>query len=252
METISQAFLPTISGRGLRAVRNGVMGLALTVGVGHSSAATSTASDIKEQIIRLATENMTNIDSRPQVRAQLEQLVAQLQAESGPVSEEAIGRYSAGSWQQLWADERDNSPPGSPKQDLAKIYQVVSPQGWGFNFGVRNVNPQVAVTFALQVSASVTGNVQTTTITKAFSRASALEPGESVGDMALQIFEGKSQDFIERNAGQFPEGPIGAKGTLTIQYIDENLKIGTGPNVYTGESEMYVMLRRDLVGFGNP
>lgn len=201
---------------------------------------------LKNEIVDLAWANMTNEANAPAVRARMEELTNSLAAISPEVTEGRIALYSPGGWRQLWSDERDMSPPGSPARDLSQVYQVVNPLGWGFNFGVRRINPTTAVTFALQVQASVSGNQQTTEITRAYLRSTPLTVGESITELADGIYAGENSDFVARDAGNFPNGPIGARGILTILFIDEDLKIGTSPNVYTGRVEMFVMYRTEV------
>jgi hypothetical protein len=209
--------------------------------------AQDTARALKTEIIDLAWDNIDNESNQAEIRMQMDALLGRLMAISPQVTESAMGTFSPGSWQQIWADERDMSPPGAPQRNLRQIYQVVSPEGWGYNFGVRTTGPNSAVTFALEVSASVIGNEQTTEITKAFLRPSKLFVGETLETIAKEIHSGTSLDFTPRNAGTFPNGPIGARGVLTIHFIDDELKIGTTNNVYTGASEFFVMQRTEVV-----
>jgi hypothetical protein len=220
--------------------------LALSI-VLSSTAYADSKQSTKNKILKLSYKNMTNEKNRDQVRLKLNKLVTKLQADSSPVTTERIVKYSPGSWRQIWSDERDNSPPGAPQRDLSQVYQVVSEQGWGYNFGVRFLSPEHSVTYVLAAKASVVGNEQTTEITRSFYRPTGLKMGEALIDMANEIHSGKSTEYIETNAGQFPKGPIGAKAILTILYIDQDLKIGTAPNVYDGRSEMFVMHRQNLV-----
>jgi hypothetical protein len=220
--------------------------LALSI-VLSSTAYADNKHSTKNKILKLSYKNMTNEKNRDQVRSKLNKLVTKLQADSSPVTTERIVKYSPGSWRQVWSDERDNSPPGAPQRDLSQVYQVVSEEGWGYNFGVRLLSPEQSVTFVLAAKASVSGNEQTTEITRSFYRPTGLRMGEPLIDMANEIHSGKSTDYAETKAGRFPNGPIGAKAILTILYIDEDLKIGTAPNVYDGRSEMFVMHRQNLV-----
>ena len=201
---------------------------------------------IKQKILKISYKNMTVESNRKQVRKQLDHLTRALVKLSPKITEERIGMYSPGSWRQVWSDERNNTP-GAPTPDLTQVYQVVSADGWGYNFGVRYVTPEMPITFSLGVVASLEENRQTTEIVSAFVRNSALKKGEALTELATRIHSGKSKDFIQRNAGVFPNGPIGAKAILTILYIDKDLKIGVAPNVYDGKSEMFVMHRQDTV-----
>ncbi len=208
--------------------------------------AADTIDSLKQEIRTLAWANIDKPENEQQVRTQLEGLVQRLQRIAPPVTEERIGQFSPGGWQQIWSDEQNMDPPGAPKRDLRQIYQVVNPAGWGFNFGLRELAPGQFITFALQVAASVKGDQQTTEITKAFSNSRRLESGEDLIQLANAIYSGQSE-FVERNAGRFPKGPIGAKGVLQLHFIDEDLKIGISPNVYNGKLEMFVMDRTILV-----
>jgi hypothetical protein len=206
-----------------------------------SAAATDRARILKDEIVRMSLDNMTDNSTRAAIRAEIEARLPELISLSPQVTESSIAANSPGSWQQIWSDEADMDPPGAPRRDLAQIYQVVSDQGWGYNFGVRTLPTGAQVTFALSVVASLSGTKQTTEITRAFSRASGLTPGEDLGLIAQQIQDGVSPDFVERAAGRFPNGPIGAKGVLDILFLDSDLKIGRAANVYTGEVELFVM-----------
>ncbi len=206
-----------------------------------------TIDGLKNEIRRIALENMENDTNRAEIRAQLEALMLQLKAIAPKVTEERIVQFSPGGWRQIWSDEQNMDTPGAPKRDLGQIYQVVNAGGWGFNFGVREVAPNQFVTFALAVVASVSGDQQTTEITKAYINPRGLVAGESLIDMANTIHDGSNSEFQERNAGRFPKGPIGAKGVLQLHFIDEDLKLGTSPNVYNGKIELFVMERTSAV-----
>lgn len=201
--------------------------------------AAHTVEQLKSQIIQISRDNMTKPENFAQIRTQLDPMIACLTSYSPEVTEQIIGQYSPGVWQQIWSDEFNFDPPGLPR-DLAQIYQVIHPAGWGYNFGIRN-SSQGPTLFILQVAASVSGNQSTTEITKAFSRDGGFFPQENLMKLSEEIYAGTAANVIERKAGQFPNGPIGAKGILTIVYLDENLKLGYAPNVYSGKIELFVM-----------
>ncbi len=203
---------------------------------------------LKTQIRSLAFANMTNVENRKETRQQLDPLVQEIGELAGPVTEKAWMDFAPGSWQQIWSDERDNSPPGAPAQDYSKIFQYISVQGWGFNFGERIVAPGQSITFALSVLGSIQGHEQTTEITGAFARMRGLENGEAIGELSHKIKTGADSGFNVVNAGRFPQGPIGAKGVLNLIYLDETLKVGYAANVYTGEIELFILRRLDRVG----
>lgn len=203
--------------------------------------------ELKQQISALSLENISNVENREGVRKQLDTLVSELTQLAGPVTEQTWVQFAPGSWQQIWSDERDNSPPGAPAQDLTQIYQFISAEGWGFNFGERKISADQSITFALAVVGSISGNQQTTEITQAFLRPSSLSKGESLADLSANIRSGGRSGFDPREAGKFPNGPIGAKGILNLQFLDQDLKIGYSPNVFTGQIELFVLRRADFV-----
>lgn len=202
---------------------------------------------LKNQITEISWQNISNETNRQEIREKIDFLLTNLRKLKPEVTQEDLVRYSPGSWQQIWSDEMMMDPPNAPQRDLAQIYQVVNVGGWGFNFGVRALSTGQRITFGLGVVASVNGNQQTTEIVKAYMRSTGLQIGENLSEISNAIHSGTSLDFNERNAGRFPNGPIGARGILTIQFIDEDLKIGTAANVYTGKVELFVMERTALV-----
>jgi|GEM_PF-2109588 len=210
-------------------------------------AQTSKIHELKQQISVLSLENISNTENREVIREELDTLVSQLTQLAGPVTEQTWLEFAPGSWQQIWSDERDNSPPGAPAQNLTQIYQFISAQGWGFNFGERKISADQSITFALAVVGSISGNQQTTEITQAFVRPSALVKDQSLAELSEKIKSGAQSGFSPREAGKFPNGPIGAKGILNLQFLDQDLKIGYSPNVYTGKIELFVLRRTDFV-----
>lgn len=208
-----------------------------------ASLSTDRRAEIKAEIISISRENTTNEAGFAITRAKLDALVAELEALSGPVTESIVGQFSPGSWKQIFSDEKNNDVVGGPRRDLDQIYQYVNAAGWAFNFGVRTLPNGQQVTFALKAVASVIGNQQTTQLTAAYLRMTPLDPNEPIDMISQQIYEGTSTDFVERQVGNFPNGPIGAVGILNFKYLDEDVKIGTTNNVFTGDSELFVMER---------
>jgi hypothetical protein len=222
------------------------MGIIISLFVFLSNASvcdTKPVDTIKQDIITLAKTNTSNETNRPEIRILLEELKFQLACKSKTVDPATWLQYSPGSWRQIWSDEADNSPAGSPQRDLEKIFQIVIAQGRAVNFGVRIMPDGSRVTFALEAKGTVVDNIQTTEIVDAFVRNQDLVSGESLQLLADDIFNKSFSIFTPVVLGTFPKGPIGAKSDLTLSYIDENLKIGTAPNVYTGMSEMFVLER---------
>lgn len=207
----------------------------------------SQISQLKNQISKIAISNISNIGNRDEIRAELDVLVFELHRLAGPVTEKTWSDFAPGSWQQIWSDERDNSPIGAPQQDLTQIYQYISVNGWGYNFGERKISETQSVTFALAVQGSVQDDQQTTEITAAFFRPAPLLKNESLAELSHKIKTGAPSGFDPQQAGEFPNGPIGAKGILNLKFLDQDLKIGYAPNVFTGVLEMFVLRRADFV-----
>lgn len=200
----------------------------------------------KAAVRELALANTSNVEGLEEVRAQLDQLIGELIEGRPAVTAADWVAYSPGSWRQIWSDEADNSPAGSPPRDLERIFQYVTVEGRAVNFGQRFIGDK-GVTFALEAVGSVEGSKQTTKILKAFSRGQGLSQGEVIENLAQDILSGDLQQFQVLNLGEFPQGPINAQSDLTLLYLDEDLKIGTAPNVYSGFVELFVLQRQALV-----
>lgn len=196
---------------------------------------------IKQKIVILAKQT-SNLTVKPaEVRAELDQLISELQKNSSTVDESVWIKFAPGSWRQIWSDERDNSPPGSPALDLNHVYQVLRPTGQAVNFGIRLLPDGKKVTFVLEAVGSVAGNIQQTTILNGFYRNSGLVSGENLELLADDVLTRNPVGFTAINLPKFPNGPIGASSPIRIIYLDENLKIGTAPNVFTGASELFIV-----------
>ncbi len=217
----------------------------LILGIGFLTI-TAQAADVtalKQEITVLAKANTTNVSAQSEVRKDLDNLISELTASQPEVTEQQWVKFSPGSWRQIWSDEADNSPAGSPSRNLDKIFQYVSNAGRAVNFGERRLPNGVTVTFALEAVGAVSGNKQNTKILKGFSRNQGLVSGEYISQLATSILEGDLGEFEPAKLGEFPKGPINAESDLTILYLDDDLKIGTAPNVYTGAIELFVLER---------
>ena len=203
--------------------------------------------NLKNQILELSLQNTSSIENRPEVRTKLDRLIGQLSLQTSEVSENQWLTFAPGSWRQIWSDEADNSPAGAPKQNLEQIYQYVTPTGRAVNFGERIIDETTRSTFALEAVGSINGNQQKTTILKSFFRPTGLEANESLALLSQDILAEQNLIFSPFPTGEFPNGPIGAESDLTILYLDNELKIGTAPNVYTGAIELFILQRQEFV-----
>jgi apolipoprotein D and lipocalin family protein len=201
---------------------------------------------LKAEIKNIALANLERTDNWPAIRAQLDKLIEELVAESGAVQPEDVTQFGGGSWQQIWSDESNPEPPGFSRV-WTQIYQVVTPFGYGYNFGVRKTPGGQEITFILRVKVGMEpdGITAMAEITDAFSRMGRLQANEKLYDLSLAVEAGQAPGVVKREAGRFPNGPIGAKGTFRTVFVDETLKLGYAPNSYTGAPELFVMLRKD-------
>lgn len=198
---------------------------------------------LKSQIIELARANMERTDNWAEVRANLERLSQELIKETGATTPEDVANFGGGSWQQIWSDENNPEPPGFTRV-WPQIFQVVTPFGYGYNFGVRIAPNGAAITFILRVKVAVDGTNANVEITDAFSRLGQLQSGEDLYSLALAIEAGAAPGVEKRDLGKFPRGPIGAKGIFQTVFVDDTLKLGIADNTYTGIPEFYVLERK--------
>ena len=207
------------------------------------AAAETRADMLKMQISELAHANMERTDNWPEVRQQLDGLIAELTREAGAATPEDVIEFGGGSWQQVWSDESNPEPPGFARV-WPQIFQVVTPFGYGYNFGVRKAPWGDDITFILRVKVGVDGTKALAEITDAFSRPGRLQPGEDLYSLALAIEAGTAPGVEKRESGRFPNGPIGAKGEFETLFVDHSLKVGIAPNSYSGKPELFVMERK--------
>lgn len=90
----------------------------------------------------------------------------------------------------------------------------------------------------------IASNVVLAEITQAFTRSTALATDEDLMSLSYSVENKTAAGVIERDAGKFPNGPIGARSELTVLYLDQDLKIGTAPNAYSGYNELFIMERQ--------
>jgi len=201
---------------------------------------------VKKKIIKIAKENTNSVINRVEIRSELDQLVQELTQNLPLVDTDTWVQYATGSWKQLWADEQNNGP-SSIGQNFDRIYQYVSSKGQAVNLGERILSGNRRVTFALRAKGSVNENIQNTQIKEGFFKETPLLSGMSIKYLAEDILNKRYQIFTPTILGEFPQGPINAQSDLTFSYLDQDLKIGTAPNVYTGFNEMFILIREEII-----
>ncbi len=171
----------------------------------------------------------------------------ELHSLSGPVTEKNWSDFAPGSWQQIWSDKQEINPIGTLDSDLTQIYQYISVNGWGYQFGERRISETQSVTFAFATFGFIESDQETTEITAAYFRPAPLAKSESLAELAHKIKTGAPSGFDSHQAGEFPNGPIGAKDRVSLKFLDQDLKIGYAPNALTGVLEIFVLRRADFV-----
>ena len=207
---------------------------------------TTRQQELKNQIIEVARLNTSNVANRVQVRAEIDALILELSRSLPPITAQTWTKYAVGSWKQLWADEQNNSTPDIDR-NFDRIYQYVSPTGLAVNLGQRTLPSGERVTFALKARGVVTVNVQNTKILEGFFKKTPLLSSMSIPFLANDILSNSYSIFTPIKLGEFPRGPVNAESNLTFSYLDEDLKIGTAPNVYTGANEMFILVRENII-----
>jgi len=202
--------------------------------------------ELKAEIINIATENTNNIDNRIEVRQVLDQKIAELTKGLPKVDEKRWAKFSPGSWKQVWADEQNNGD-APIAQNFDRIFQYVTSEGRAVNLGERIFPDGTRVTFALEAIGTVKGDTQNTKIVSGFSKTEGLYSGMSIEYLSQDILSQTLEIFTPAQLGTFPKGPINAESDLKFSFLDADLKVGTAPNVFTGESEMFVLIRQDYV-----
>ena len=203
-------------------------------------------STLKMEILNLARTNTLSTKNRQEIRIELNKLTAALTNGRPLVSEKQWVLFAPGPWKQIWSDERNNGPQDI-QQNLNRVYQYVTPDGRAINLGERIMPDGSVVTFALRAKGTVNGPLQTTEILSGYFMPAGMIEGESIEDLSLDILDETYARFSPIQVGEFPNGPVGAKSDLNILYLDDDLKVGTAPNVYTGESEMFVLERAETI-----
>ena len=201
----------------------------------------------KETILALskvATERrMEDELSIPKSRLRMAGLISDLQQLAPSMTFAKKLEMSAGVWQEVWSDEQNPLPPGF-KILRPQVFQVVLPDGVGFNIGVRSAPFGIATAFIkLQATADLEKERTNVEFLKTYSKPGDLTSEKSLAELVQGILDGSRTDVTVLPDSPFPRGPIGAKGTLETVYVDEDLRIVRGPNVYNNVVDTFVLKR---------
>jgi hypothetical protein len=204
----------------------------------------SAAKDTIIAFAKLATERRMESElSIPQSRLRMAGLISDLQQLAPSMTFEKKLEMSKGVWQEVWSDEQNPLPPGF-KILRPQVFQVVLPDGVGFNIGVRSAPFGIATAFIkLQATADLEKERTNVEFLKTYSKPGDLASEKSLSELVAGILDGSRTDVTVLPDSPFPRGPIGAKGTLETVYVDEDIRIVRGPNVYNNVVDTFVLKR---------
>jgi hypothetical protein len=196
--------------------------------------------ELKEQILSIARANNGRRDNLPEVRAQLDPLVAQLASTRAPVTAEQDLPVTVGAWKEIWSDDVEPEPPGFVL-DRDTVYQIVTPFGYFYNVAER-VSPQgQRATGLLRGQYSSMDEYLGIEFTAVGVRFAPL--GDAVlYDLALG-FENGTEPYLVPPGDNAP--PVGARGRIRNLYIDQEIRIATGRNLADGRDDLYVLVRTE-------
>ncbi len=167
-----------------------------------------------------------------------------------PFTEKA--ELTIGSWREIWSSEENPTPP-TLKQVKGQVYQIIREDGIGFNIGVRslelpNSRPLLLTAF-IKLAASFDGETELTNVEflKTYRKQGDLSTEVSLADLVDGILSGTRPDVEEQPEERFPNGPVGAKGSIRTVYVDEDIRIGAAPNAFQPEVTDYFVLQRQDV-----
>jgi hypothetical protein len=195
---------------------------------------------VKQQVVEITSNNTTRIDNVPEVRAQLEPLIAQLEAwfnANRPANEVALTQVP---WKNLWYDDPDISfdfqfGPLQLLQPRDRIFQVIED---GFYYNVSEFQLVVfeqrlvlsnylkgAYTIARPAGPGNVGEPRLNTVDLEFVGNSVF-PGTIPARLRLSpLVRGVDRGLIPT----IPvPGPLGVTGELWNRYVDEDLRIAAG------------------------
>jgi hypothetical protein len=191
---------------------------------------------LKQKLLAIAEANTSNTVDLAATRKSLNPLIAQLAGIYGSPPA-ATEKRVFGVWKQIWSDDFRPSPPGAPAADLTRIYQVVTPNGYFFNFG-ESKTPGGAFGTALRGKYASNGRGLDIEFTRLAALSGALPADSGIGMLATKIENGAEQvkDFP-------PRPPIGVQGKLQNLYLDSELRIVQGGTIQQQYNQIYILKR---------
>lgn len=198
---------------------------------------------VKQQVIDITSANTTRTDNIPAVRAELEPLIAQLEAwyvDNRPADEVALTQVP---WKNLWYDDPDiafaiDLGILALEQPRDRIFQVVE-NGYYYNVSelvIRMFGLKITTQNYLKGAYTIVDPATIETLGQPMKNVIALTfvgNGLQLGPIPRWIPLSPLVRLV--NAGRFPVipifGPNGVQGRLWNRYVDADLRIAAGYNL---------------------
>ncbi len=186
----------------------------------------SRIADLKQQIVIISSANTKRVDNFAEVSAQLSPLVSELRSLTPAKTQAQTEDMLEGAWHQLWSN-LEMMGPGFIRQDLTEVFQVVSKDGYYYNFGSNCIFRLLPATGILRGKYTTSDAGFDIEFTKVGFRIGALNEDRDLVSYTKK-FELEGKKMLSTGGGRAPKGPVGIKGHLTTLYVDEDFRIAGG------------------------
>ena len=212
-----------------------------------SAAAPEGTRDIRTQILKKAIIGVAqasqgvcdNDDNNPAVGRLLNRLTDRLTKITPARTESEKLPEVAGGWKQVWSNLGGPSPVCNSAAD---IYQVVSPNGYYWNFAKTLPPSGQPGYFFLRGKYETTPDFLSIEFTNQAISPVAPPAGTNLAALSDRA---ESGEFIPLP----PRPPVGVKGELKNVYVDDTLRIvrGTDNSGTTGPGTIFILVRADVL-----
>lgn len=199
--------------------------------------------ELKRQILHIseqASRKVTydNEDNDPAVRARLNPLIQELLSLAPRRTQQETLADVVGVWKSVWSD-LTYFGPFAPRADA--MYQVVFPTGYYYNLSTYDgaagsFTSVIKGTFVVAEPTLQIEFVKTTRFPEVLPR------GADLATLAMQAELGVYDAEVDPNNAP----GLGFRSTFRQEYVDEDLRIGTGP-VFNGFNTLFILRRADKV-----
>jgi PAP_fibrillin len=183
---------------------------------------------------------VADLKSQVETRARIEPLAKELAALHAPANAQADLPALEGAWKEIFSDDVEPEPPGF-STDRDGVYQVITTQGYFYNFGNLKGPGPLRLLGVLRGKYTPEADFLNIEFTKVSIRPNALREGEILTDVVEKIEAGSTFTFVPPGGNRAPNGPVGANGNIKNLYIDEDFRIATGSNFADGKYDIYVL-----------